>query len=67
MSADEDAVDLTTAEAIEQIVGRLEPDELATLLWLIEEPRVRFGAAGSFDPANKEFDALANQLASKVI
>ncbi len=59
--------DRPTAEAIDDIVGRLEPDEVATLQWLIEEIRGRFGASDSFDPADPKFIELVNQLASRAI
>ena len=59
--------DRPTAEAIDEIVGRLKPDEVATLQWLIEEIRGRFGASDSFDPTDPEFDELVKQLASRVI
>ena len=64
---DANAPDRPTAEAIDDIVGLLEPAEIATLQWLIEEIRRRFGASDSFDPADPKFKELVNQLASRVI
>lgn len=59
--------DRPTTEAIYDIVGRLEPDEVETLQWLIEEIRGRFGASDSFDPVDPKFIELVKQLASRAI
>ena len=67
MDTDAIASDRPTAEAIDGIVGQLEPDEVETLQWLIEEIRGRFGASDSFDPADPKFNELVNQLASRAI
>ncbi|MXW74911.1 MAG: hypothetical protein F4Y27_08690 [Acidimicrobiaceae bacterium] len=59
--------DRPTTEAVDDIVGRLAPDEVATLQWLINEIRGRFGASDNFDPDDPKFNELVKQLASRVI
>ncbi|MYB08801.1 MAG: hypothetical protein F4Y28_02330 [Acidimicrobiia bacterium] len=59
--------DLSTAEAFDDIVGRLAPDEVETLQWLIDEIRSRFGASDSFDPNDRNFNELVTQLAARVV
>jgi len=59
--------DLSTAEAFDDIVGRLAPDEVETLQWLIDEIRSRFGASDSFDPNDRNFNELVAQLAARVV
>ena len=56
-----------TTEAFDDIVGRLAPDEVATLQWLIDEIRGRFGASDSFDTNGTNFNELVSQLASRVL
>lgn len=67
MDADITDADRSPLEAFDEIVGRLESGEIATLQWLIDEIRGRFGASDRFDPSDPEFIQLVNQLAAKVI
>ena len=67
MDADITDTDRSPLEAFDEIVGRLESSEIATLQWLIDEIRGRFGASDRFDPSDPEFNQLVNQLAAKVI
>ena len=59
--------DRPTTEAFDAIIERLAPDEYATLQWLSDEIRGRFGASDSFDPDHSKFKELVNQLASRVL
>ena len=56
-----------TAAAADAILGRLEADEVHVFRWLMGEIRVRFGASETFDPNDPEFEALAKNLASRVL
>jgi len=55
-----------TLEAFDSIIERLEPDEVETLQWLIDEIRSRFGASDSFDPNDSKFEDLIKSLAARV-
>jgi len=56
--------ELATTEAFGYI-QRLEPDEIETLQWLLDEIRGRFGASDSFDHTDPKFTELVKQLATR--
>ncbi len=57
----------SAGDEIEQIIGTLATDEVATFQWLMGEIRDRFGASDRFDPHDPAFEELAKHLASKVL
>ena len=52
---------------ISELISELSPDQRATLQWLMDEIRNRFGASDRFDANDPEFVKLAKELGSKVL
>ena len=59
--------DGSPADEVDKIFGALTNDEVATLGWLMNEARRRFGASDRFNPNDPAFEELAKQLVSKVL
>lgn len=55
-----------TTEAVDDIVRGMQPEDLVTLLWFIEEIRKDFGASESFDSQDPKFKELTKRLVAKV-
>lgn len=63
-------IDMATgneSNTISELISELSPDQRATLQWLMDEIRDRFGASDRFDANDPAFGELAKQLVSQVL